>query len=257
MSNKAVFLALLAFLVQTFLCFSADDPASKVTAQSLLDDVVIQLPQDQIKISGTLCVRQRKGVVVRELRFEMDCNWGAQPSTVKYTIMDAFGAELEQMTVKRPEGGQAEYLYLTGAPPVSAAVPDLTKAIQESDISWLDLTLSFLWWKGGEIKGSEEVKGRDCYIVEIPAPAPSSQSFAKAKLWIDKKLHMLLQAENLNVDGKLTRKLWIKSFKKINDRWIIKDMEIEGYPSTHRTKLRIQEVDSATFKAKDLDKDPL
>jgi len=254
MSNRARLLAFVVCGMAAFSCCSADETEVNVTAQSLLDDVVVQLPQDQIKVSGTLCVRQRKGVVVRELRFDMDCNWGAKPSTVKYTIMDAFGSELEQMTVKRPAGGRAEYIYKVGNPPVSAAVPDLAKVIQGSDIGWLDLTLSFLWWKGGTIKGSEDIKGRSCYIVEVPSPDQSNKSFANARLWVDKKLHMLLQAESLDVNGKLTRKLWIKSFKKINDRWIIKDMEIEGYPSTHRTKLRIQEVDSAAFKAKDLDK---
>jgi hypothetical protein len=106
------------------------------------------------------------------------------------------------------------------------------------------------------VKGKDDIKGRACYIVEVPSPDHSNKSFSKARLWIDEKLHMLLQAESLDAGGKVTRKLWIKSFKQINGRWIIKDMEIEGYPSSHRTKLRIQEVDSATFKAKDLDKDP-
>ncbi len=40
------------------------------------------------------------------------------------------------------------------------------------------------------------------------------------------------------------RRLWIDSFKKINDQWMIKDMEVEAEPVAHRTKLTIREVEA-------------
>ena len=45
------------------------------------------------------------------------------------------------------------------------------------------------------------------------------------------------------VNGELVRRFWIKSFKKVNERWMIKDMEVEGIPPVHRTKVSIREVD--------------
>ena len=57
---------------------------------------------------------------------------------------------------------------------------------------------------------------------------------------------MLLQAEGYSEDGNLVRRLWVKGFKKINERWMIKDMEIQSYPYRHRTRLRVREVAADT-----------
>lgn len=92
--------------------------------------------------------------------------------------------------------------------------------------------------------GEEEVRGRPCNIIEVSAPDGKNTGYSKAKLWIDKEIMMLLQAEGYGMDGDLKRKLWIESFKKIDDRWMVKDMEVQSYPSVHRTKLRVNEVNS-------------
>jgi hypothetical protein len=52
---------------------------------------------------------------------------------------------------------------------------------------------------------------------------------------------MFLRAEGLDAKGKQVRILWIKSFKKINDRWMLKDLEVQASP-IHRTKLVVREV---------------
>ena len=52
---------------------------------------------------------------------------------------------------------------------------------------------------------------------------------------------MFLKAEGLDANGKQVRILWVKSFKKIHDRWMLKDMEIQSSP-LHRTKLVVREV---------------
>jgi hypothetical protein len=31
--------------------------------------------------------------------------------------------------------------------------------------------------------------------------------------------------------------------KKIDDRWMIKDLEIQGFPAVHRTKLTVRELE--------------
>ena len=54
---------------------------------------------------------------------------------------------------------------------------------------------------------------------EAPAPAGQTGPYVKVRLWIDEKLHMLLQAEGMDANGRQVRILWVKSFKKINDRY--------------------------------------
>jgi hypothetical protein len=225
------------------------------SAQALLDDVVARLPRDPLNIKGDLTVRRRRGVVVRRLKFEMFLQWGSTPSVARYTIRDAFGSDLEQLTVIRAADRARRFEYAQGNPLTAGAPPSLFGSIQSTDISWMDLALDFLWWKGGKVLQSDEVRGRSCYVVEVPAPADAcaprpagtgdgaaDTRYAKVRLWIDKELHMLLRAQGMDGEDKPVRELWVKSFKKIDDRWMIKDMEIQRHPVVHRTKLTIGEM---------------
>jgi len=222
-------------------------------AQQLLDDVVARLPREALTVSGELIVRRRKGVEVRRLGFEMYLNWGVQPSIARYTIRDAFGEDVERLTVERDARGLPTFRYAAGPPLAPAATPPLFDTIQQSDISWMDLALSFLWWPGGELVGREEVRGRQCFVVEVPAPASargasegaSAVPYDAVRLWIDEDMRMLLQAEGLDAEGSVVRRLWVRSFKKSDDRWMIKDMEVESYPVARRTKLHVSDVSAA------------
>jgi hypothetical protein len=222
-------------------------------AQELLDDVVARLPREALTVSGELIVRRRKGVELRRLGFEMYLNWGVRPSIARYTIRDAFGGDLERLTVERDARGLPTFRYAAGSPLAPAETPPLFDTVQQSDISWMDLALSFLWWPDGELVGRDEVKGRRCFVVRVPAPASvrggvagaSASSYDAVRLWIDEEMRMLLQAEGLDTDGSAVRRLWVRSFKKIDDRWMIKDMEVESYPVASRTKLHVSDVSAA------------
>jgi hypothetical protein len=212
-------------------------------AQQLLDDVVAQLPRDPLRVQGDITVRRRRGVVIRQLTFEMGLNWGAAEPAARYTIRDITGADLEQLTFVRKGAGAPMLEYAAGDPLAAAPVPALAAAIQGTDISWLDLSLAFLWWPGGQLAGSGDVKERPCYIVEVPAPrGAGAGNCAFVRLWIDQKLHMLLRAEGLDAERHMLKRLWVQSLKRINGRWLVKDLEVEGPDPVHRTRLTVREV---------------
>ena len=223
-----------------------DDPER--SAQDILDAVVERLPREPMHIEGDLVVRRRRGVVVRELRFDMFLRWGASPAESRYTIRDAFGRELETLSVTRPDGAAPRMRYTSAAQDDGPREPPLFSPIQGSDVSWIDLSLSFLWWPGGTVTGREEVRGRECYVLEVPAPeraadaADAGTPYGSVRLWIDRELLMLLQAEGLDASRQPLRTLWVKSLKKIDNRWMIKDMEIQSYPAVHRTRLHVRDV---------------
>lgn len=234
----------------------SSDVVPPLDADRLLEEVVARLPREALMVKGEMIVRRRHGMPVGSLGFEMRLDWGGLPATATYTIFDAFGRSLEQLTVFREEGASPRFRYAAGDPLQPEEVPPLFDKIRSSDISWADLSLAFLWWRGGEVTGAAEVRGRKCYVVEVPAPetgtaggtgAPGEGAapYAAVRLWIDEELLMLLQAEGLNAARGPVRKLWVKSFKKIDDRWMIKDMEVQSYPVQHRTKLTVREVSAA------------
>lgn len=210
------------------------------SADHLLQDVVTQLPSDPITVSGNLLVRRRRGMPVATYLFELKANWGSNPPQATYTIDDSFGQTLEQLTITH--GSQNSYQYSTGDPLQSATLESLSASIQQTDLSWMDLTLAFLWWTGGEIIGEESIRTFDCYIINVNAPANTKSTYSNVKIWISKKSHLMLKAEGYNAKNKLVRRLWIKSCKKIKDQWMIKDMEIQKYPKKQITKLRVLNI---------------
>ena len=209
-------------------------------AARLLEDMRAQLPREPVVINGDLEVRRRKGIVTQTLKVEISMDLGKDPASAKYVLADAFGRALEQMIVIRKAGQPARFEYSTGSPLAPAALPDLFKPLQETDVSWMDLTLSFLWWTGGQTLRTETLRGQNCFVVDVQAPADEKGQYATVRLWLDEKLHMILQAEGYDAAGQIVRRLFIKSFKKVDDRWMIKDMDMQGLPSDHRTNLRVE-----------------
>jgi hypothetical protein len=99
-------------------------------------------------------------------------------------------------------------------------------------------------------------------VVDVPAPTNgpavaagkdaaaagtgAGRPYARVRLWIEENLRVLLQAEGYDARGEAIRRLWVQSCKKINDRWMIKEMEVQGYPEIHRTKLSIRDAKAVT-----------
>ena len=157
-----------------------------------------------------------------------------------------YGAQLQDRAIDgRKSEGRVEVDWETSAVRIGdGSAIALDSRIESTDLTWADLSLSFLWWRGGEIVGTDRAKGRDCYLVDLPAPAwqPTTSGYHHVRLWIDQSLHMLLRAEGFDADNQPLRSLWVRSLKKTDGRWMIKDMEVQAYPPVQRTRLRIHTV---------------
>lgn len=220
---------------------SAPNP---VTADDLLEAVLARFPHDPISISGAIETRRRHGMVQSEFRYEIRLDMSAYPHEGSYLIMDAFGTPLERLDIKRTGLGRSKVSYFHGSDLEPAPPPNMFSAVQDTNLSWLNLTLGFLWWKNAEITGKDEVLGRPCYVVEMPAPRGKSGECARVVLWIEEKLLVVLRTEEQDGSHKPLRRLWIKSLKKMNDRWMIKDMEAQSFPSSYRTRIRVLEIET-------------
>jgi hypothetical protein len=64
------------------------------------------------------------------------------------------------------------------------------------------------------------------------------------RLWIDRKRGFLRQAEQLDEAGKVVRSMWVSSVGKVNDRWMIRNMEIQRPGTGLRTKLHVDDLEA-------------
>lgn len=216
-------------------------PPEEGAAAALMESAVSILPTEPVVLRGTLTVRRQRGQVLREVPFVIRLDWGATPPKAVYELRDGFGRTLEQLTVLR-HGQRSELIMQQGEGLVVTNAPSLAGRVQGTDITWLDLTLDFLWWRNARLDGTQEVRGRLCdrVIAVPPEPIPGCSGM---RLWLDRQTRFLMQAEQLDPQGNPARRMWVDSLRKIDDRWIIRNMEIEGASGGHRTRLRVEDAE--------------
>jgi len=218
-------------------------PSDFPDAQKLLAEVRAALPREPLRVEAQLQAKDASGDIEQTLSAEMLLRWNATASRAVFTIRDAFGSDPVQLTVTHSPGAFAQYEFLAGDPLQPASPPDVYSVIPGTDVTWVDLSLGFLWWPGGETTGVDKLKGRYCYVVDMLPPVDHWDGAGYVRLWIDPKVDVLLQAAAYNQAGEMIRRLQVKSLQKIDDLWVVKDLEVRSYPSEHRTVLRVRSVE--------------
>lgn len=211
-----------------------DDPAPQ-SAPEWLAAVRAQLPRQPTWIKGWLSTDQQP-----MLNLDMLLHLGNEPPWASYNLRDAFGRDLEEIVLWRDDVLRAQYRQ--GSPLQKTPAPDLFAPIRDTAMSWGDLSLSFLWWQGGTVIGTEEIRGQECVVLEITAPDEEGGIYDHVRLWIDRRHRMLLQAEGYDARGRRVRRMQVRSFRKIGEEWMVKDIVIRRYPGTMRTNLRIRDM---------------
>lgn len=105
------------------------------------------------------------------------------------------------------------------------------QAIAGTDVCYEDLSLRFLYWKGGQILDAgadSRIKGRDCYVIQVPNPNPAVGQFAWVRMWVDKENGTTWQIDGYDKSGKLRKRFSITSVQRLNDgTWFFKQMKLE------------------------------
>ncbi len=114
---------------------------------------------------------------------------------------------------------------------VVMAPSNYSQNIAGTDVTYEDLSLRFLYWKGGDIlpeSADSRIKGRDCHIVQVANPSPGVGQFATVRMWIDKENGTVWQIDGYGPDGKLKKRFSITSVQRLSDgTWFFKQMKME------------------------------
>lgn len=219
------------------------DPKTEAPAsgRALLEACAARLPMEPLFMNGTLTMRKAYGVELKKYGFAVTIRWGDMPPTAKYDVYNLGGGLVEAIEVERHPAGELSLRRFTGPARAKAEATALNARVLGTDITWLDVTLDYLWWTQPVLAGTDKVKGRLCDILEVVPPAPLP-GCAKARLWIDREQQVLMQASQIDEKGRESRKMWVRAIQKVDHRWVLKDLEVETLGSGHRTRLHIDEV---------------
>lgn len=223
---------LLIFLLLT----SASQAGTLPAAQEILAFARAQLPEQPVRMSGSLKERAPNGFVKKDLAVEMDLDWHAVPSTATYRIRDLKTGESQTLQIRWLPAGP-DFSYSQN----DTAVPDFDPNTQINGlgVTWADLSFSFLWSPEAETLRTEKRLGRDCFVVAVPAPGESS-----LLLWIEQSTGRMLGVKEENAAGKMIKEIKVVSVKEFGGLWMVKDLDIIRPLENGRTTLRVDHVEA-------------
>ena len=192
------------------------------SAKEILASVRMQEAQQQIDLQGQL----RENEIVVPFRLIQT------GPVIRYTFLNPD----EVLQLRLGENGSR--LDTVTANATEKFAGKIENKIRGTGITYEDLALKFLYWPDAKVVGEENVRTRNCWKLQLRAPAHESQ-YASVLLWIDKNSGALMRMEGYDAKGALLKRFEVVSAQKIDNRWFLKQMRIEQLePGTNKVLSR-------------------
>ncbi len=218
----------------------ADEPPQQNDSYIILKQVLAQFPKRPLEMEGSLLIKNRKGFIAQSYHFNAIVNVNTSTPTAKYSFFIPESKSFLTLETALHPDGSSKTIFKKGLPPKVFEAPPLDSPILGSDITWENLSLQFLKWTNTVYVGSDTVLGLNCSIIKLyPTAYIDTDHY---KIWVAQRNHALMRFEEYDADNKLKRTIWIKSLKKIDDGFTVKDLEAESFPVIHRTKIKINSI---------------
>ena len=187
--------------------------STNATPRELVMSCRSMIPAD-VELSGRIILRNRKGIPQAEHDYVL-----ARSNAVTRLTVD--GKEIASPALQPSN--------LATLQPCN---------ICNTDVTWSDIALDYLWWDDFSFDAEREgetVHGQVCAVVVM------KKGERTVRVWVDRKTGALMQAEEFR-DGKAVRRLWGTRIKKFGERWMANVLEVETVGSGHRTKITVEEL---------------
>ena len=140
-------------------------------ALDILANCRAMLPAEPITMKGEIVLRNRRGIPSGEYGYTLRSDRTVTPAkiTLEFREQDSTNV-IERHEILRP-----------------GPVPE--GRVLKTDVTWLDLTLDFLWWPKAEFDAEREgetVHGQKCDVILI------SNGEKQVRAWCDKKTGCLM-----------------------------------------------------------------
>jgi len=190
------------------------------SAMDILANCRAMLPSEPLSMKGGIVLRNRKGIPSGEYGYTLRANRTSVPARLSFEFTERGSTNIvKRLEILRP-----------------GPVPE--GRVLNTDVTWLDLSLDFLWWPAAEYEADREgetVHGQKCDVILV------SNGGRQVRAWCDRKTGCLMQAEELK-DGKPCRRLWGTRIRKFDGRWFPNVLEVETLGSGHRTRITVDEL---------------
>lgn len=115
--------------------------------------------------------------------------------------------------------------------------------IADTDVTWSDLTMDFLWWKDVTFDAKAESESMSGILCKVLLLKEGNRAY---RAWIDRRTGAMLQAAELRLaDGewKTVREVFCTSLRKFGERWAPRNIEVGPPGAKYRTKITVESVE--------------
>ena len=215
----------------------------EATASQVLAACREMLPRRPIELTGSLILRNRKGIVQKECDYSLVMQRSLEETRLLIQLFARHETnELASVEISRRGKARPDIRLVSGGAVQEVGSP--LARVMDTDVTWLDLTFDFLWWTDAAYEAEREgetVHGQTCMVILVRPPEKIA-GLEAVRLWADKKTGCLMQAEQLADGMKPLRRLWGTRVKKFGERWMVSVLEVETLGSRHRTKITVENL---------------
>ncbi len=112
----------------------------------------------------------------------------------------------------------------------------ITAPIMDTDLTYEDLAMSFLYWPNGTVVGEESLGiGRDAWKVQLVNPKAVGR-YKTVEVWVHKKSGALMQIYGYQADGKCIKIFKVTEIMRVGGgEYSLKTMKVQSYGEDGRT----------------------
>jgi hypothetical protein len=204
---------------------------------ALAEELVGRRPAEEAQIYGTLKIRNSTGKSI-EVPIRYNVKLDPNGWSDIYETQPVGELPGQRLTVRHVEGKPNQYTVESSKTNTqSPARQTYAIPFANSDFWITDLGLEFLHWPDQRLIKKEMRRGRACAVLESINPTPGPGGYSRVLSWADNETGGLVRAEAYDSNNNLLKEFSPRHFKKVENHWQIKEIEIRNDQTDSRSHL--------------------
>ncbi len=132
------------------------------------------------------------------------------------------------------------WIAFNGAPPAQMKENQLfLPIVPELDYSVFDLAMAFVYWNKFDYMGAERIRGQPAHVFIMYPPQNLPADISHVRVILHARYNSLIEAETFNKAGEPVKSLRMRSFKEIQDQWIVSTIDVTNEVSKNKSRFNV------------------
>lgn len=119
----------------------------------------------------------------------------------------------------------------------------LVSPIANTDLTYEDLSLRFLYWPKPKWEGTENVAGQPCNKIRIDRPKGAPGKYEVVYVWVHEKFGAFMRIRGHDEKGGLIKEFQVEDVMQIADNtWTLRKMQVSTHDPSNGRRLSLTDV---------------